>query len=68
MIGVILITLTALILYVLDFTQNVVMAIGGVIGSGLWLYSLYKYGVGQTQYEWLAAFTWMVFSLLSFLY
>lgn len=56
----------ALVLYACETNIVLLGAIGGVIASGFWLLHVWKENIEKREFEFLAAFTWMIFSIISF--
>lgn len=58
----------ALLAFLLEIDLVITAAIGGALASAFWLIHVVKLGIMGRVYEFLAAFTWFVFSLVVFLY
>lgn len=67
-IGSVFIIALALIMCLTGFNLITTSAVGGMIASGFWLLHVYYCGISKGPYEFLAAFSWFVFSMVVFIY
>lgn len=52
------------IMFEMSYTSSVIVGTGGIIASSFWMYQVYLKGIKGNDFEFLAAFSWFIFSIV----